>query len=188
MSKDGIQAFADEVTLLRYELDRLQRTSLDKREAEALHEILVGAVQDMLGAVDKAPRALQGALKADRDQMARTAIQAATEAAERVMGEIRGELAAERRTFAQAAGEARRAAWRSFGGFWVWLAAMLALGAFLGLLAAHVTETGRTLASVKSMVPYACDWAILGGTRVEKQDGSSFCAFWITTPAQAKAQ
>ena len=52
------------------------------------------------------------------------------------MGEIRGQLKAERLHFAQSAGEARRAAWRSFGGFWVWLLAMLATGALMGALGA----------------------------------------------------
>ena len=35
----------------------------------------------------------------------------------------------------QAAGEARREAWRWFGGFWVWLASIGAAGALIGALA-----------------------------------------------------
>jgi len=33
-----------------------------------------------------------------------------------------------------AAGEARKQAWRYFGGFWVWLVSVGALGAFVGAI------------------------------------------------------
>ena len=45
------------------------------------------------------------------------------------MAGIRHDLDNERAKLSQAAGEARREAWRWFGGFWVWLASMLATGA-----------------------------------------------------------
>lgn len=185
--KDGIQAFADEVTLMRRELDKLQRTSLDKEEAKALHGIVAKAVKDMRQATADAPQALQGALKVDRDRMAQNATQAAIEAAERVLGDIREQLAQERLKLSQAAGEARRAAWRSFGGFWVWLASVGAAGAFLGLLAAHVAETAKSLLTVEQMVRYGCGEFWGSGQLVEQDDGSSYCAHWIVTPQQTRA-
>lgn len=186
MSKDPFQILADELTLIRHDMAKLQRTSLDKDEAQALHQIVAKAVKDMRAATAGTPQALQNALKADRDQIARDTSQAATQAAERVLGDIREQLSQERLKLSQAAGEARRAAWRSFGGFWAWAAALLATGAFLGLLAAYVTETGRALVKVSEMVSYGCEWSIVGGQLVEQEDGSSFCLFWIETPDQAQ--
>ena len=184
-TEDLFDVLSGELTALRRSVEHYGGASLSKNEARDLNKALVQAVDRMETAVQRAPQALQATLKADRDQMAREAIQAATRAAERVMGEIRGQLQAERLHFAQSAGEARRAAWRSFGGFWVWLVAVGATGAFLGLLAAYATEAGRALVRVSDMVPYACEWSNVGGQLVEQEDGSSFCLFWIETPAQA---
>ncbi len=184
-AKDPFQILADELTLIRKDMDRLQRTSLDKDEAEALHQIVAEAVSDMRRATKETPQALQSALKADRDRMAQEATQAATQAAERVLEGIRAELAQERQTLSQAAGEARRQAWRYFGGFWVWLASMLATGVVLGLLIAYGMETARSALSVDDLVRYNCGRSWFGGQVVEQENGSSFCAFWITQPDQA---
>ena len=186
MSKDGIQAFADEVTLIRHEIDRLQRTSLDKDEAEALHRIVSQAVSDMRKATREAPQALQSALRDDRDQMAREATVAATSAAQEAVGGIRAELIAERDRLAQSAAQARRAALRFTGGIWTLLAAVLATGLFLGLLAANVVETGKTLLTVDQMVRYGCGRPWVGGQEIEQDDGSSFCAHWLVTPELAE--
>ena len=135
MSKDPFQILADELTLIRKDMDQLQRTSLDKDEAKKLNQIVTAAVMKMAKAAEDAPGEIQGALEADRDQMAHSATQAATRAAESAMAGIRHDLDNERAKLTQAAGEARREAWRWFGGFWVWLASMLATGAVIGALA-----------------------------------------------------
>ena len=182
MSKDPFQILADELTLIRKDMDRMQRTSLDKDEAQALHQIVAEAVSDMRRATKETPQALQSALKADRDRMARNATQAATEAAERVLGDIREQLAQERQKLSQAAGEARREAWRWFGGFWVWLASVGAAGALLGALAAFWI-TGRGDAREFGQFPSIyCGTA--GGQVVEQDNGSSYCAVWINRPDQ----
>lgn len=183
--KDPFQILADELTLIRKDMDQLQRTSLNRDEAETLHRIVVEAVADMRKATREAPQALQSALKADRGEMAQKATESATAAAERVLGDIRQQLARERQTLSQAAGEARKEAWRYFGGFWVWLAAMLATGVSLGLLIAYGTETARSALSVDDLVRYNCGRSWFGGQVVEQDNGSSFCAFWITQPSQA---
>ena len=183
-AKDPFQILADELTLIRKDMDRLQRTSLDKDEAEALHQIVAEAVADMRKATREAPQALQSALKADRGQMAQKATESATEAAERVLGDIRAQLSQERQKLTQAAGEARRQAWRYFGGFWVWLAAMLATGVVLGLVIAYGMETARSAFSVDDLVRYNCGRSWFGGQVVEQENGSSFCAFWLTRPDQ----
>ena len=183
-AKDPFQILADELTLIRKDMDRLQRTSLDKDEAEALHQIVAEAVADMRKATREAPQALQSVLKADREDMGRKAAESATAAAERVLGDIRAQLSQERQRLSQAAGEARREAWRYFGGFWVWLSAMLATGVILGLVIAYGMETARSALSVDDLVRYNCGRSWFGGQVVEQENGSSFCAFWITQPDQ----
>ena len=41
-AKDPFQILADELTLIRKDMDRLQRTSLDKEDAEALQGSFAG--------------------------------------------------------------------------------------------------------------------------------------------------
>ena len=135
MSKDPFQILADELTLMRGEVDRLQRTSLNKDEASKLNDIVAKAAEFMAQTTKAAPAEIQAALKADRDQMAHSAVLVATEAAQSVMTEIRHDLTNECVRLSEAAGEARREVWRWFGGFWVWLTSMLAAGALFGVLA-----------------------------------------------------
>ena len=87
MSKDPFQILADELTLIRKDMDRLQRTSLDKDEAKKLNQIVTAAVLKMAKTAEDAPGEIQGALEADRDQMARSATQAATRGPFRVGAE-----------------------------------------------------------------------------------------------------
>lgn len=182
MSKDPFQELVDELTALRRSIEHIARTSLDKDEAKKLNQIVTAAVLKMAKTAENAPGEIQEALKADRDQMARNATQAATRAAESAMGGIRHDLDNERAKLSQAAGEARREAWRWFGGFWVWLASMLATGALLGALA--MAWIGGTIAA-RDFGDYPgvfCGSA--GGQVVEQNDGSSYCAVWINRPDQ----
>lgn len=176
-AKDPFQILADELTLLRHDMDKLQRTSLSKNEAEALNQIVAKAVADMRQATKEAPQAIRSALKVDRDELASVTTDAAVEAITDVLKDVRDQLAQERTRFAQAAGEARREAWRWFGGFWVWLAAMLATGAFLGLLAAYGTETAKAYFSVGDMARYSCERSWVRGVRGESQ-GQGYCVLW----------
>jgi hypothetical protein len=182
MSKDPFQELVDELTALRRSIEHIARTSLDKDEAKKLNQIVTAAVLKMAKTAENAPGEIQGALEADRDQMARSATQAATRAAESAMAGIRHDLDNERAKLSQAAGEARREAWRWFGGFWVWLASMLATGALLGALA--MAWIGGTIAA-RDFGDYPgvfCGSA--GGQVVEQNDGSSYCAVWINRPDQ----
>ena len=182
MSKDPFQILADELTLIRKDMDHLQRTSLDKDEAKMLNKAVIKAAAMMAQATMEAPEKIQNALQADRDQLTRSATQAATKAAESAMIGIGQDLDNERLRLSQAAGEARREVWRWFGGFWVWLASMLATGALLGALA--MAWIGGTIAA-RDFGDYPgvfCGSA--GGQVVEQNDGSSYCAVWIKMPAQ----
>ena len=176
MSKDPFQILADELTLIRKDMDQLQRTSLDKDEAKKLNQIVTAAVLKMAKAAEDAPGDIQEALETDRDQMARSATQAATRAAESAMAGIRRDLDVERAKLSQAAGEARREAWRWFGGFWVWLVAMLAAGALIGTLAT-VWITGRGDAREFGQFPRIyCNPA--GGEDLTNTAGREGCMFW----------
>jgi ElaB/YqjD/DUF883 family membrane-anchored ribosome-binding protein len=186
MSKDPFQELVDELTALRRSIEHIARTSLDKDEAEALHQIVADAVSDMRQATKETPQALQSALKADRGQMAREASVAATRAAQEAVEGIRAELTSERDRLSQSASQARRAALRFSGGIWTALGATLATGAFLGFLTAYVVETGKTLLTVEQMVRYGCGQPWIGGQTVDQDDGSSFCAHWIVTPELAE--
>jgi hypothetical protein len=130
MSKDPFQILADELTLIRKDMDQLQRTSLNKDEAKTLNQIVTAAVMKMAKASEDAPGEIQEALEADRDQMARSATQAATRAADSAMAGIRHDLSNEHAKLSQAAGEARREAWHWFGGF-------------LGVVGLHARHRGR---------------------------------------------
>ena len=182
MSKDPFQELVDELTALRRSIEHIARTSLDKDEAKKLNQIVTAAVLKMAKATEDAPGKIQGALEADRDQMARSATQAATRAAESAMAGIRHDLDNERAKLSQAAGEARREAWRWFGGFWVWLASMLATGAVIGALA--MAWIGGTIAA-RDFGEYPGLFCVsAGGQVVERDDGSSYCAIWINRPGQ----
>ena len=175
MSKDPFQILADELTLIRKDMDHLQRTSLDRDEASELHGYFMRDIESLRETYSESPEVFKDALKADRDQMARTASQAATEAAERVMGDMRDQLNQERLKFSQAAGEARREAWRYFGGIWVWAGLLLSLGAILGGSGVFWTQ-GRADAKEFARYPGVyCSAA--GGNMIETGDGSwVYCA------------
>ena len=183
MTKDTFQILADEITLIRGEMQQLRRSSLNKDEAQSLNELVVEAVDKMTGAAIAAPRAIRDDLKADRDQTARRAIESATAAAQRAVEGVRGQLEAERREYADCLSEARRAARRAKLLSWPIVAALLATGALLGVLTAYGTETAKSVLSLDREVRIAC--GITVGQVVERDDGSSYCATWIVTPDQA---
>jgi|TARA_R110000764_G_scaffold224312_1_gene313426 hypothetical protein len=179
---DAFDILSQELTALRRSIEHLARTSLDKQEAEALNKTLTQAVGKMERAAENAPASLQNTLRNDRDQVVRNATAAAASAAQGVLTDVAGELAKERDAFRKAAGEARREAWRWFGGFWVWLASVGAAGALLGALAAFWI-TGRGDAREFGQFPSIyCGTA--GGQVVEQDNGSSYCAIWINRPDQ----
>ena len=118
MSKDPVQQLVDEITLIRGEVQALKRTSLDREEAEKLNELLVESVDRMAEAAIGARRAVRSDLEADRAETARLAVQSATEAARSAVKGVKGELEAERRSYALSLSEARRGArgpgWQSW--------------------------------------------------------------------------
>ena len=181
-SGDPFDILSEELTALRRSVEHLTRTSLDKDEAKKLNQVVMNAATKMTQAIEDAPVNIQTALKADRTQMAYTATEAATRAAQGVMSDIREDLRHERVKLSQAAGEARREAWRWFGGFWVWLASIGATGALLGALAAFWVGGEIAAREFGDYPGIFCSGA--GGQVVKQNDGSSYCAVWIRRPPQ----
>ncbi|NDV53635.1 MULTISPECIES: hypothetical protein [unclassified Salipiger] len=179
-AKDPFQILADELTLIRKDMDQLQRTSLDKKDAQALHQKLAEGVDRMHRAASEVHQAIDNRLVTVAAYLKEEATKAAEKAARDAILKAHDESIDAARNLTQAAGEARREAWRYFGGFWVWLVSMLAVGAVLGLLLAYGMETAKSALSVNDLVSYNCGRSWFGGQVVEQDNGSSFCAFWIT--------
>lgn len=176
--KDPFQQLVDEITLIRQDMERLKRTSLDKDDAEALHEMLAEGVDRMSKVGPQVQKAIDNRLLAVAGVLREETSKAAASAAEGAIEKTRAESLDVARSLSQAAGEARRQAWRYFGGF-LWLASMLATGAVLGLLLAYGMETAKSALSVNDLVRYNCGRSWFGGQVVDQDNGSSFCAFWI---------
>lgn len=165
--KDGIQAFADEVTLIRHEIEKLQRTSLDRDEASDLHGHFMRDIEDLRETFSDTHEAFRGALEAHREEITREATGAATKAAQEAVEDIRKDLAAEREKLAQSASEARRATRRFSGGVWTFGGLMLASGLLLGGVG-HFWMQGRADAQMFGEYPAIyCESA--GGRRMETQ-------------------
>ena len=182
MSKDPFQILADELTLVRGDMDRLQRTSLNKDEAKALNDIVAKAAEFMAQTTKAAPGEIQAVLKADRDQMAHSATQAATEAAERAVTKMEQAVTKQCARLSEATHKARRAMWFWNGELALMLGAAVAVGAFLGVLAmAGIQGRGDGREFGKNPGFY-CGAA--GGRIMERTDGSTYCWVWIKKPAQ----
>ena len=180
--KDPFEILADEITLIRRQVDHLQRTSLDKDEAEAFNV----RVAEVLNALAEVAPALQKVMQRDLAQAAldvrRHAVEAAQGAAREAIEKSHAESLKAAKSLSQAAGEARRQAWRYFGGFWVWLASIGATGALIGALAVFWLQ-GRADAHKFGEHPRIyCTSA--GGQIVANAEGRRFCAFWIDPPTQ----
>ena len=61
-AKDPFQILADELTLIRKDMDQLQRTSLDKKDAQALHKKLAEGVDRMHRAASEVHQAIDNRL------------------------------------------------------------------------------------------------------------------------------
>lgn len=183
MTKDTFQILADEITLIRHDMERLQRTSLNKDEAKALSQEVAKGVKLMADAAPAVYEAISARLDLAIDKIRRETVSAAREATSGAIEKSHAESLDAARSLSKAAGEARREAWRYFGGFWVWLASVGAAGVVLGLLVAF-WMTGRGDAREFGDYPGVyCTTA--GGEIVTNPEGRQFCAIWIDPPSQA---
>ena len=110
------------------------------------------------------------------------AVEAAQSAAREAIEKSHAESLKAAKSLSQAAGEARREAWRWFGGFWVWLASIGAAGALIGALAVFWLQ-GRADAKAFGQYPSIyCRSA--GGAFADQRDGSRYCIFMVSPPTQ----
>ena len=180
--KDPFEILADEITLIRRQVDHLQRTSLDKDEAEAFNV----RVAEVLNALAEVAPALQKVMQRDLAQAAldvrRHAVEAAQGAAREAIEKSHAESLKAAKDLSRAAGEARREAWRWFGGFWVWLTSIGAAGALIGALAAFwITGRGDAKAFGQHPRIYCLS---AGGEFADQRDGSRYCIFMVSPPTQ----
>lgn len=180
--KDPFQALVDEITLIRNEVQHLQRTSLDRKEAEKLNAVVAQGLDRMAKVGPALQQRIEQSLATAALDLRQHTVYAATEGAKEAIRAAQLESVKAAGDLRKAAGEARREAWRWFGGFWVWLASVGATGFALGLLAMFLLQ-GRADAHKFGQSPRIfCKSA--GGQKVQQDDGSSFCAFWINPPPQ----
>lgn len=180
MSKDPMDAFVDEITLLRGELADLKRSSLNKDEAKLLNYHVAQGVTDMTKVAATVQKTILHSLATAALDLRRDAAHAATEAAKDAIREAHYESIAAARDLGKAAGEARREAWRWFGGFWVWLASVGAAGALLGVLTVFWMQ-GRADADRFGDYPgIHCRSA--GGEFIDQANGSRYCVFQVKPP------
>ena len=117
IEKDTFQILADEITLIRHDMERLHRTSLNKDEAKALNQELAKGVKQMANAAPEVYEAISARLDLAIDKIRREAVTAAREATSGAIEKSHAASLFVAKDLAKAAGEARREAWRYFGGF-----------------------------------------------------------------------
>lgn len=178
--KDPFEILADEITLIRRQIDHLQRTSLSKDDALSLHELVAEGIDRMLKVGPAVQQRIEGSLATAALDVRRDAAHAATEAAKDAIREAHYESAAAARDLRKAAGEARREAWRWFGGFWVWLTSIGAAGALLGALAVFWMQGRADAAKFGDYPSIHCRAA--GGELVNQSNGSRYCVFQVKPP------
>jgi len=175
--KDPFSILADEITLLRNDIKNLQRTSLDKQEAEDLNAIVVEALSNMLSTAQGWDSKVQQQLSLTKAEIIDHAADGANAAATAAIQDSHTKIMEAARIYAKNAGEARREAWRYFGGFWVWLTAIGLLGAILGGVGMFWLK-GRESAQAFGQYPSIyCSSA--GGIKGELETGRQYCVFYL---------
>lgn len=179
---DPFLVLVDDIGALRRQIENLQRTSLDRDEAEHLNATIAKSLDNIAQTGKRLEQRLEGQLQLATAKTNRAAIEAAQDAARGAIRESHAEILQTARSLSQAAGEARREAWRWFGGFWVWLTSIGAAGALIGALAAFwITGRGDAKAFGQHPRIYCLS---AGGEFADQRDGSRYCIFMVSPPTQ----
>jgi len=179
---DPFLVLVDDIGALRRQIENLQRTSLDRDEAEHLNATIAKSLDNMAQTGKRLEQRLEGQQQLATAKTNRAAIEAALDAARGAIRESHAEILQTARSLSQAAGEARREAWRWFGGFWVWLTSIGAAGALIGALAAFwITGRGDAKAFGQHPRIYCLS---AGGEFADQRDGSRYCIFMVSPPTQ----
>lgn len=174
-AKDPFTIFADELTLLRNDVRKLQRSSLNRDEAKDLTDLIGEYLQGFISIAEGFDEAIEKRLALTQTEIIQQTTIAAKAAAANAIQTSHTEIMATARIYAKSAGEARREAWRYFGGFWVWLTTIGLLGAILGGLGMFWLK-GREAAEAFGQYPSLyCTSA--GGTKGKFTNGKPYCLF-----------
>ena len=185
-NKDSFDILGEELNLMRRQIELLQRTSLDRNDAEKLNAVVAQGLDRMAKVGPALQQRIEQSLATAALDLRQHTVYAATEGAKEAIRAAQLESIKAAGDLRKAAGEARREAWRWFGGFWVWLVSVGATGAALALLAAFwIVESGNAREFGKYPGIF-CDRA--GGTIVTNADGYRFCGIWIDTPPQQASE
>jgi hypothetical protein len=178
---DPFLVLVDDIGALRRQIENLQRTSLDRDEAEHLNATIAKSLDNMAQTGKRLEQRLEGQLQLATAKTNRAAIEAAQDAAR---GAIRESMPrSSKRPGASHRPQERPAeAWRWFGGFWVWLTSIGAAGALIGALAAFwITGRGDAKAFGQHPRIYCLS---AGGEFADQRDGSRYCIFMVSPPTQ----
>lgn len=172
--KDPFQILADEITLIRGDVERLQRTSLNKDEAKALHEIVATGVADMRKISPELQQILDARLREAMADVKNKTRHAAHEAAERAVTDSHAASVMAAKKLLEDAAMARRMAWRTFGNFWAWMVASGAVCGCMAVLATMAIQGRADAAQFGTFTSIYCSAA--DGTRITANDGFEYCA------------
>jgi len=176
-TKDPFTIFADELTLLRNDLKQLQRSSLNKDEARILNSGVAQSVSQMVDVCAAFEGLVDRQLRLTKADIINQTTTAASTAAVNAIQSSHTEIMIAARIYSENAAEARREAWRYFGGFWVWLVSIGALGVILGVLAAIYLQGILTADAFGKYPGLYCSSA--GGEKGKLKDGRGFCVFYL---------
>lgn len=110
--KDPFEILADEITLIRRQIDQLQRTSLDRKEAEKLNAVVAQGLDRMAKVGPAVQNRIEQSLATAALDLRQHTVYAATEGAKEAIREAHLESIKAAGDLRKAAGEARREAWR----------------------------------------------------------------------------
>jgi len=113
-TKDPFTIFADELTLLRNDIRKLQRSSLNRDEAKALTDLIGEYLQGFINIAEGFDEAVEQRLALTKSQIITETTIAAKAAATNAIQTSHTEIMSAARIYSQNAGEARREAWRYF--------------------------------------------------------------------------
>ena len=150
-------------------------------EAEDLNQIITKGQADILEVGQVVQHSIGTKLDEAVSKVRVSAAGAASHAAETALYKHRSKIEEQATLYAKAAGEARQQAWRYFSGFWGWLAAATALGAFLGALVMFVMIGHSDAVAFGKTAGIYCTAA--GGQMITTNDGFRYCGVWIDNPA-----
>lgn len=183
MSKDPFEMLADELTLIRRDIERLQRTSLDKTEAQAVEGKIQLGLENMITVGDQIVAAVHENVAETAQGLKLQIFEASKLFTEIATTTAKAEAAEAARDHVRAAEALRREASRRFGGLWVWIGCFSAVSALLGVLA--TLWIGGTISAHDFgegySAKYLCESA--GGTKLHNKEGREYCAIWTDPPA-----